>query len=105
MCVVSAPLFSVPASELHLISKFILKVCHLSCEPLLGCCSEGGRGVQRLVRGEERDREGIGGIIREERSDDLGGGWGCMWDTAAHILFTAFFLFSISLLPSSHLCP
>lgn len=97
VCVVSIPLFSVPASELHLISKFILKVCHLSCEPLLGFCSEGGRGVKRGAEAGEKRGEtgkGSGGIIREERSDDLGRG--CVEFVCGTQQLTSFSLLSSS---------
>lgn len=65
-CVVSSSLFSMPALGLHLISKFILKVCHLSCELLLGFCSGVERGVEI---GEKRGREAEGG-----GADNRGGG-------------------------------
>lgn len=60
-------------------------------------------------RGERR--QGVGAIIGgegrggEERRTREGLCGVCMWDTAAHILFSAFFLFFLSLLPSHHLCP
>lgn len=69
VCFVSTFLFSVLALGLHLISKFILKVCHLSCELLLGFCS-GGEGRQRVKRGvetgEKRGERGWGIIVKEE---------------------------------------
>lgn len=63
-CVLSL-LVSVLALGSHLISKFILKVCHLSCELLLGFCSLGGGLHAEGWR--ERKAEGIGG-------DNQGGG-------------------------------
>lgn len=66
MCVVSTFLLSVPALGSLLISKFILKVCHLSCELLLGFCSGvvGGRRVKWGVEtAEKRERSGEGMAI------------------------------------------
>lgn len=105
-CVVSTFLFSVPALGLHLISKFILKVCHLSCELLLGFCSGVERGVEI---GEKRGREAEGGGADNRgggrrRAVNEGGGVWCTYvghsSSHAFLCFLPLFLITSAIIPS-----